>query len=315
MARPDDEGRTPARLEPHSLARGLGRVALAVTLATCAGPSVHAAPAKAAPVAPEPGPACAEPTLDDARLMTGRDLSIRAQQSYDARDYVAAIRAWEQALLLMPDQEPELRVLRAHAYLGAYRSDKDERHLHAARKLFEDQADSLKAGSQARAELATEVAGIDAELAELAAARKQAEEQREAQIRREAQAELELRRQGELRKQRAVIRKIYLGVGGSLMSFGVGSLAGMTAFLVNGARLDREGRELAATANVMDGEYQTLLVRGQSQNRAAIATGVIGGVLTAVGISLLIVGAVRYKPLKNPRVAVTPAPGGVQVRF
>lgn len=287
-----------------------------MTLAASSG-SVHAAPTRAAPPAPAPAPepVCAEPTLDDARLLTGRDLSSRAQQSYDARDYVAAIRAWEQALLLMPDQEPELRVLRAHAYLGAHRSDGDERHLHAARKLFEDQADSLEAGSAARAELATEVAAIDAELAALAAARKQAEEQREARIRREALAELEQRRQGELRKQRAVIRKVYFAAGGSLVGLGVGSLAGMTAFLVNGARLEREGRTLAATTGVADGEYQTLLVRGQSQNRAAIATGVIGGALTVVGASLLIVAAVRYKSPKHPRVAVTPAAGGLQVRF
>lgn len=284
---------------------------LALVFATGPAAGVHAAPARAAaPTACE-----AEPTLDEARLMTGRDLWSQAKERYEAKDYVAAVTAWEQVLLLMPAKAAELRVPLAHAHLAAYETENDAEHLREARRLLETQLASLGPDSAERSEITAELADTEAKLEELARAERQAQERRDEQIRREAQAKLEAQRQAEVARNRATIRKIYNGVGGSLVGLGAGSLAAMSAFLVNGERLDQAGQTMATMAGVDDGAYQALLVRGEIQNKAAVATGVVGGLLTTLGVTLLAVAAARYKPERPRRVALRPAPGGVQVRF
>ena len=113
------------------------------------------------------------------------------------------------------------------------------------------------------------------------------------------------------------IRTIYRSLGGSLAGLGVGSLGAMTAFLLGGARLDRDGQEIAGSTGVEDGAYQELLVKGAGYNRAAVATGLVGGMLVAAGGSLLVFAAVKYgrSSRKGARAAVHPTFGGVELRF
>jgi hypothetical protein len=292
--------------------RWLGRIALALTLTAGSVTDVRAAPPKSdatqAPVCEPP------PPPDDPRLTTGRYLNARAEELFAEKDYLAAVKAWEQMLLLMPDQEARLRVQLAHAHLGAYQTEGDAQHLRSARRLFKSLLESLEQDSDQRADIEAELADIDAQLAALAKAERDAQERRDEEIRQKARTELEAQRRDELLRHRAVLRKIHHGVGGGLVSLGLGSLGATAAFLVNGERLDRQGQALATSTGIEDGAYQALLVKGETQNRAAAATAVIGGVLTIVGGTLLVIAAVRYKPDKR-RVAVSPAPGGVQLQF
>jgi tetratricopeptide (TPR) repeat protein len=305
--------------------RVLGRTVVTIAALAIAGPttSVRAAPPERCKAQ---APVCEAPTLEDALLITGRDLYARANKLFDDKDYLGAVNAWEQVLLLMPDKEPELRVQLAHAHRGAYVATHDAQHLHAARRLFRAQLESLEPGSVERTGLEAEVADIEAKLAALAQAEAQAQADRDEAIRQtqirldhEALAKAEENHRLEIQRHHREVQKIYHGVGGSLTGLGVGTLAAMTAFLVQGARLDRDGQTLAASTGVDDDDYQDLLVKGAAQNRAAIATGVVGGVLMTAGISLLVVAAVRHKrgiwQSRTKQMAVLPTPGGLQLRF
>lgn len=305
--------------------RVLARTVLGLAALAIAGPpaSVRAAPPGGGK---QQAPVCeATPTLEEALLISGRDVYARGNRLFEAKDYLGAVKAWEQVLLLMPDKEAELRVQLAHAHRGAYLATGDVQHLHAAGRLFSLQLESLEAGSVERGDIEAEVTDIDAKLDALAEAEAQARARREEAIRQtqirldhEALAKVEAQHQRETLKHQREIQKIYHGVGGSLAGLGGGSLAAMTVFLINGVRLDRDGQRMAMTTGVEDGDYQDLLVKGAVQNRAAVATGVVGGVLVAAGVSLLAVAAVRYKrtggPSRKKRVAVYPAPG-VMLRF
>ncbi|MEM9461306.1 MAG: hypothetical protein AAGF11_44490 [Myxococcota bacterium] len=303
-------------------ARALGGLLVAVL--TIAGPTatVRAAPAPADEVSTEselPDAECdATPSLDEAKLMTARDLYARGEESFKRGDYLGTVEAWEQVLVLMPDNEATLRVQLAHAHRGAYRDDDDIDHLRSARALFNDQLSSLSADDAAREDLEAEIAEIDATFAALEAARAKAQAERDEAIRQEqilrnqqalAAAEAEHQRN---------IQKIYYGVGGSLTGLGLGSLAAMTALLVRGAQTDRQGQETASMTDLAEGRYRDLLAEGERYNRAAVATGIVGGVLTLSGASLLVVAAIRHKRvvgLTEDKVAVVPAVGGVRVRF
>lgn len=265
-------------------------------------------------------PACeTTPSLDDARLMTARDLHVRGEESFRKGDYLGAVEAWTQVLVLMPDKEADLRVQLAHAHRSAYAVDGDEDHLRSARSLFMAQLESLESGDTARKDVEAEIAGIDATLADIEEAKARAQAKRDEAIRQE-----QIRRNDEAlaaaeAEHQRNIQKIYYGVGGSLGGLGIGSLAAMTAFLSAGIRTDREGRDTASMSNVSAGRYQELLAEGEAYNRAAVATGVVGGVLTISGTSLLIVAALRRKHVvrlhDEPKVVVHPTLGGLRLSF
>jgi len=282
-------------------------------------PTEDAEDAEGAEDAEDAEDACeATPTLDEARLITGRDFYARANALYDEKDYLGASTAWEQVLLLMPDKEADLRVPLAHAYRFAYQDDKDPDHLRKARDLFRAQLDGLASDDAIRADIESEISKVDAELEALARAEAEAQAQREEAIRQE---QISLNKQALVEaesKHQHKLQKIYFGVGGSVTGAGVGSLAAMTSFLVSSARLESEGQTTSQSTGVPDGYYSDQLTRGVSQNRAAWATGIVGGVLTAAGGSLLIVAGVRQKRVigrRRSKVAITPALGGLQLRF
>jgi len=260
----------------------------------------------------------AEPTLEQARLLTGRDFYAKAGARYDEKDYLGAAKAWEQVVLLMPEKEADLRVQIGHAYHSAYATDQDPGHLRKARKLFRVQLEGLDAGDATRADIESALNNVEAELEALAQVEAEAQAKREEHIRQE---QILLNKQAlaeaEVASQRK-IQKVYFGVGGSATGAGVATLAAMTAFLVKGNQLENEGQTTSQSTGVPDGYYGDQLNSGVSQNRAAWVTGIVGGVLTAAGGSLLIVAAVRQKRLfgkRRKQVAVAPTLGGLQVRF
>lgn len=259
-----------------------------------------------------------EPTLADARLMTGRDFYARAKALYDQQDYLGAAKAWEQVILLMPDKEADLRVQLAHAYHSAYAIDNNPEHLRKSKQLFEAQLAQLPAGDSRRPELESVLANVQTKLDELEKAEAEAQARREEQIRQE---QIRLNQQAlaeaEAKHQRK-IQKIYYGVGGSMTGTGVATLAAMTVFMVRGNQLDSAGLAESMKMDVAEGYYAEQLAKGINQNRAAWATGIVGGALTAAGASLLIVAGVREKKLKVKRgkqVAVSPALGGFRLEF
>lgn len=292
---------------PRGVVLALSLVGLSTT--------VRAAPPDESPEQDVPS----EPTisLEEARLMIARDLHVRGEQCFGEGDYRGAIEAWTQVLVLMPDKQADLRVPLAHAHRRAYAADEELEHLHAARALFTEQLAGLEVEDATRADIEAELAEIEAELAALDEAKAQAQAQREEAIRQE-QIRLDQRAlaEAEVEHQRA-IQKVYYGVGGSLVGLGIGSLAAMTGFLVGGAKLDREGSATANMIGVQEGYYEELLLEGQVYNRTALATGIVGGVLTLTGGALLTLAAVRHKRVlgRKEQVTVYPTFGGVSVRF
>lgn len=252
----------------------------------------------AAPEPSEPAPEPAELTLDDAKLMVARDLHVRGEQAFRAGDYPGAIEAWSQVLILMPDKQADLRIPLAHAHRQAYDSDQDIGHLRAARRLFGEHLDSLVADDPVRGDIEAEIAQIDVELAARAASEAQAQAARDEAIRqdqiRRDQAALAV---AEARHQHN-LQKVYFGVGGSLTGVGIVLLGVMTGSLVTGNRLEREGRAMATKVGVPDGYYAQQLAKGQAQNRIAVASAVVGGMLTAAGITLFGIAAARRKQIR-----------------
>lgn len=259
-------------------------------------------------------------SLDEANLVTARHLALRAEALFNEGDYLGAIKAWDQVLVLMPDQEAALRVQRAHAYQGAFEIDGDDKHLRSARALFAEQLAGLAVDDPVRGELEAVVGELDVMITEIDDARarwKEAEEEaeREERLRRDR----ELLAESKARNYRT-IQKVYYGVGGPFAGLGVGSLTAMGVFLARGAQTEREGQQTADMIGVPDGRYQELLAQGRVQNRAAVATGVVGGVFALTGVSLLTTALVRrwrwaVRKDDNENVVVRPMVGGVRGRF
>ena len=247
--------------------------------------------------------------------MVARDLARKGEASFRAGDYGGAIEAWTQVQVLMPDEVGDLHVELAHAHRHAYVADEDVQHLHRAKELLTERLEGLEPDDTSRADLEAELDEIDAELAAVAEAEANARAEREEAIRQE---QIRLNQQAlaaaEAKHWRNT-QKIYLGVGGAIVGVGVGSLAAMTAFLVGGAKLEREGQMTAGTVGVADGYYAELLAKGEAQNRAAVASGVIGGALMLTGGALLIVAAVRHHRAQSSDVALRFGPNGIALRF
>lgn len=297
---------------------------LAALLATVpCGPGHAASSTAPAPAAePEPDADLEEsepaPSLEEARLMVGRDLYARGNDHFVDQDYPAAIEAWEQVLLLMPEQEATLRAPLAHAHHEAYGIDHDPDHLEIARELFTGQLESLSPEDPALEDLEAEIDAIDAELLALEEAKAKAQAEREEALRQEqALIHEQALARAEAMHQRN-IQRVYYGVGGSLAGAGVGTLAAMTAFLALGAKTEREGQATASMTGVPETRYYDLLAEGAAHNRAAVVTGIVGGVLVLGGTSLVIVAASRRKRVIRPleeRLTVAPTLGGVRLRF
>ncbi len=259
-------------------------------------------------------------SVEEAALITARDLAAKAEILYGQGDYLGAIEAWEQVIVLMPNREAALRVQLAHAHRRAYTEDGDEEHLRSARASFADQLAISAPDDLNRNDLEVVVGNLDALIAEIDEAHAKAKAKREEEIRQEQRRrDQRLLAEAEAKNYRN-IQTVYYGVGGSLAGVGMGSLAATTVFLAMGAQTDRQGEQTAGMVGVQDGRYEELLAQGQAQNRAAVATGVVGGVLVLSGAPILMMAMVRRWRRAAGRdggdkVVVRPMVGGVRVRF
>jgi len=111
--------------------------------------------------------------------------------------------------------------------------------------------------------------------------------------------------------------------GATALVIGLVGLAGMSAPLLLGARLERADDALIATLNaeMRDLTAQELTDaqersrQGIRYNKIAISTGISGGVLVALGVSLLIAGA-RLRPRNIAvRPSLSPTSGGLTVHL
>lgn len=263
--------------------------------------------------------------LAEARLTVGRDMFKQGQEAWEAGDYQGAIDSWEQVLTLMPEQRATIRVNLAHAHVEAYAADQVLRHLQQAQSLFSEHLQSLDADDPSRGEIEAQLDAIEAEFDAIATAEAEAQAKLEEDIRaEEARAREQALAEAELDHQRSV-NKIYFGLGGSLAAAGVGTLAGMAYFMVQGANATQEGfdraqRQGKGSMGSQESDYEALIARGQALDRGAVITGVVGGLLVAGGTALLVVAGVRNKKLgrseaRSAKIAWTPGLGSLALHF
>ena len=285
----------------------MARLLVVVPLLVCLEAQASPPPGDAEP------PQTEEERLEEARLITGRDLYLRGNERFDAGDCQGAVDAWQQVVVLMPDKQGELRVSLAHAHRCAYEEDLEPTHLSEAQSLFRAALDELGADEAGRSDIEQELAEIEAEQERLAleAARAEAAED-EAKLEKQ-RLEFEAKLAAlELDKQKRIQTGYYAG-GGVLVALGAGGLAAMSAFLVRGAQLEQEGFDIAGMSNVADGIYAEQLQRGQRMNLGALVSGIAGGAFVAAGGALLVVARLRHQRVIEPaegRVALVPAPAG-----
>ena len=89
----------------------------------------------------------------------------------------------------------------------------------------------------------------------------------------------------------------------------------MAASLALGASLDSQGVEGSSRPGARPDLYPELVSRGVAYNRAALSTGIVGGVLVVAGASLLVAAGVQRERARSSRVALRPAAGGLELRF
>ena len=99
--------------------------------------------------------------------------------------------------------------------------------------------------------------------------------------------------------------RAFVAGGASSFALGITGMAAMAGALIRANQLADDRREARQDPFELSDKIQTA-------NRAAIATGVLGGVFTAAGITLLAVGVNGRKPKK---FAVRPSVGGLEMRF
>ena len=98
--------------------------------------------------------------------------------------------------------------------------------------------------------------------------------------------------------------KGFIAGGAAAFALGLGGFAMMTAGLVRGPQLEREHDREPDQRDEIKQQIET-------SNKIAIAGGVTGGLLTALGVSLLIVGA---HGRQRKQLAVVPGPGTLTIR-
>lgn len=97
--------------------------------------------------------------------------------------------------------------------------------------------------------------------------------------------------------------RAFVAGGASSFALGVTGLASMAGFMVRATQLGEDRREARGNPDELSEKILTA-------NRTAIATGVLGGLFTATGITLLAIGVRGRQPKK---FALRPGVGGAQV--
>ncbi|MCA9688123.1 MAG: hypothetical protein KC636_00835, partial [Myxococcales bacterium] len=269
----------------------------------CAGRCALAAALALSPISV----ARAQVTIESPAAATRRqDLHNAGQARYDAGDYAGAFEQWAQVHAELPD-DPALAAYRAvllHAIGSAAleaHAQGDPAALEPAAAIFERDLDPARTAAQGgvedpaqRSALLEKKRALDLAVAETAAPEP------------EPEPPPVITPPPPVDDGKAAARarsRTLLITGGALTGAGVALLSGMIVALVRGGQLEADGAELRTTTPLDDQQFDSIVKGGVAANNAAIATGVIGGVMLATGIPLLVIGA------RARRLSLSPGPG------
>ncbi|MBX7082323.1 MAG: hypothetical protein K1X88_24155 [Nannocystaceae bacterium] len=230
-----------------------------------------------------PRPAQAGPAEDDASFEQARTLHRRAQAKYETFDYLGAIQLWTEAYDQIAGHPRAATVRAAIVYNLAsarqkqFEIDHDRNHLELARRLLESYRDALPEPGDDEA-LQAEHTRVQAKLDELSALLEQDTPTTTAAPDTTTPADAG---GSSAHAGRGVI------IGGAVSTgLGVALLGGMGAGLAIGGAAQRDGDDPGRAAAELD----ALTRKGEAANRLAIATGVLGGLAVAAGVTLLALG-------------------------
>lgn len=244
----------------------------------------------------------AEPSpLERAGKLIGQ-----GQEKYDTADYIGAIELWSEAYAALPsdseaDQYRGVLVYQiANACREAYSVNREVRFLRKAEKLFQDYIKGLPSDdSDSRAPAEEALEEVRAQLADYDASEAANNPTPEDDPMPEDGDDSSPEDPDPLPPLGNGLR-ISGGISLGLGAVGLGLMGG---FLGRGAALDSEGAELVGQSGPQGDDVGNLLAKGQAANRIAISMGIVGGLLTVAGVSLLVVDAVKRK---RRAVAMTP---------
>ena len=251
-------------------------------------------------------------SVDECVLARAIELNGQGQEKFEAGDYDGAIEVWEEAIILLPEaKRVRLAAPLANAHAKAYEVDGELAHLRKAQELFTAHLENLDASNEkAREETQAELAAIEAEFARIEAERDQKIRAEEGILREQALADAAA-------DNNKRIRRIYNTVGGSLLGLGGASMVTLIVALAYGQSRDTLGDTYAVDVTIPQSQYDTLLAQGKAANTAAVVTGVVGGALLVSGVTVVVVGALKYKQHrgKAARDQARVQPYGLGFRF
>ncbi len=261
--------------------------------------------------------AAAGPAQDEAQRR--QELHNAAQARFDAGDYDGALEQWIRVHDELP-ADPELEAYRAvllHAIASAaalsHEASGDPEPLSRALAVYEHDLDpnrgredgGISDPEQLRP-LVERQQSLEAALAEAGGV---SSEPAESDPPLEPPAPAPAPERGD-RDARG--RTLQL-VGGVALGVGAASLGVMSWALYEGEQIDQEGASFAMSNGInSDGSaVDDLIKRGERANTLAVATGVVGGVLLAAGVTLLVFGtrdrAAAKASAKAQRATLAPA--------
>jgi tetratricopeptide (TPR) repeat protein len=238
-------------------------------------------------------PAAADPA-DDGALAKARELFDRGAAYYEASQFEQAVELWVQAYAALDPTAANAKV-RAEIVFNISRAqqrwfeiDRDVKHLRQAELSLRAFAREIPAVYPADA-AAAEQARVDAELATLA----RAVEEHEQQLREQDAAAREATRPRIDPEADAAARRrnrALLWSGGGLT--GVGAIVAGVGVGLGVAAADDASAQVAASESLADlPQRRAALDDGEAADRLIVLSSVIGGSVALVGIPLAITGA------------------------
>jgi hypothetical protein len=121
----------------------------------------------------------------------------------------------------------------------------------------------------------------------------------------------------QLRRARTLViaGSVTTGVGGVMLGVMAGGLVLGRNAEQDGQSLTQQALAAGAPLSEDDPVLQSLLRRGQTGNRLAIAGGVIATIAVAAGVTMLVLGLRARKNPRPARAALVPGPAGLTLRF
>lgn len=121
----------------------------------------------------------------------------------------------------------------------------------------------------------------------------------------------------QLRRARTLViaGSVTTGLGGVMLGVMAGGLVIGRNAEQDGQSLTQQGLAAGAPLSEDDPALQSLIDRGHTGNRLAIAGGVIATIAVAAGVTMLVLGLRARKAAKPARAALVPGPAGLTLRF